>query len=73
MGGATLASMIPEISYNAIAKPGDCPKCGKRLSTNVWRTERDWEGNPEPVFMFLCLILLALLTSARERGSQEGF
>jgi hypothetical protein len=49
----------------------DCSKCGKRLTTNAWRTELDWERNPEPVFMFLCLILLALLTSARARGSPK--
>ena len=73
MGGATLASMFPEIAYDANAKPRDCPKCGERLTTHAWRTELDWEENPEPVFMFLCLILLALLTSARGRGLTEEF
>ena len=52
--------------------PGDCSKCGKRLTTNAGRTELDWEGSPDPVFMFLCLILLGLLTSARARGSQKN-
>ena len=73
MGGATLASMFPETAYDANAKPRDCPKCGKRLTTHAWRTELDWEGNPEPVFMFLCLILLALLNLGERKGLTEGF
>jgi hypothetical protein len=54
------------------AMPLDCPTCGKRLTTNGWRTELEWEGHAHPVFMFLCLILLALLTSAEQGLSEDS-
>jgi hypothetical protein len=54
MGGATLDSMIPEISYNPNAQPRDCPKCGQLLLNHGARTEMDGQGNPETVDMFLC-------------------
>ena len=31
-----------------------CPKCGKLLLNHSSRTELDGEGNPEPVYMFMC-------------------
>ena len=45
--------MDPHFERDPVPRP--CPKCGKLLVNHAGRTELDGEGNPESVFMFLCL------------------
>ena len=64
--------MMPEISYNANAKPRDCPKCGKLLLNHGARTELDGKGNSETVDMLLCA-LQGFFTSRESKGLRAGF
>ena len=72
MDGATLASMIPVISYNANATPRDCPKCRTLLVNHGARTEMDNEGKPETVDMFLCYTH-GFFTFRQSEGLRAGF
>ena len=53
-------------------EPPDCPKCGKLLMNHASRAELDGEGNPEPVFMFLCLTH-GFFTFRESKGLTAGF
>ncbi len=65
--------MTPGLNYDEHnSEPRHCPKCGNGLTSNARRTALNWEGNPEPVLMFLCLILMAFLLR-ESQGLTEGF
>jgi hypothetical protein len=53
-------------------EPRDCPKCGKQFLNRASRFESDGEGNPEPVFPFLCLTH-GFFTFRESKGLTAGF
>ena len=63
--------MSAELSYNATAKPCDCPVCGERLVNSAPRLERDWDGNLEVVYVYLCFAH-GFYTFRRSEGLQKG-